>query len=372
MSFVTVKDQAVAVRLLRSITAKGRIPAGLMLWGPSGVGKRMAAMELAKALNCAAGGGDACDRCLSCRKAASGNHPDIIVVSPAGRTRIIKVDAVERMNETTVYRPFEGGRRIFIIEDADRMNEAAQNHFLKTLEEPASATVFVLVTANPRQLLPTIRSRCQPVRFGALRRETVAELLSARCGLSPEAALPIAALSQGQMGRALDLHESGRRDMVLSVIHRLSSGGDPLLLGEEFAAYLQTVERGVAEAVKRPAAGAGNGGGDIEDEEGDESGEGNGGDLEKEQLEALIAGRMRLEMYEHIHLFQSWYRDELVCRAPGGAKHALNRDHLARLTAAKGGDPAAKLEALDRAWLYLERNINRGRVFRDLFFALAV
>ncbi len=364
MSFATVKDQAVAVRLLRSITAKGRIPAGLMLWGPPGVGKRMAAMELAKALNCAEGGGDPCDRCLSCRKAASGNHPDIIIVTPAGRTRIIKVEAVETMNGTTVYRPFEGGRRIFIIEDADRMNEAAQNHFLKTLEEPASATVFVLVTANPRQLLPTIRSRCQPVRFGALRRETVAELLADRCGISMEAAMPIAALSQGQMGRAMDLCGSPRRDRVLSVIHRLASGADPLLLGEEFAAYLQTVEKDVADSVKRPPADAG-------EEDDDMSGDG-GGDLEKEQLEALIAGRMRLEMYEHIHLFQSWYRDVLVCRAAGGTEHALNQDQTDRLAAAKGGDPAEKLEALDRAWLYLERNINRARVFRDLFFALAV
>lgn len=364
MSFDTVKDQAVAVRLLRSITAKGRIPAGLMLWGPPGVGKRMAAMALAKALNCAGGGGDACGHCLSCRKAASGNHPDIITVAPAGRTRIIKVEAVEMMNGTTVYRPFEGGRRIFIIEDADRMNEAAQNHFLKTLEEPASATVFVLVTANPRQLLPTIRSRCQSVRFGALRRETVAGLLADRCGLSPEAALPIAALSQGQMGRAMDLCGTPRREMVLSVIYRLASGGDPLLLGEEFAAYLQTVEKGIADSLKRPVEAAADGEDDL-------SAEG-GGDLEKEQLEALIAGRMRLEMCEHIHLFQSWYRDELVCRTPGGGDHVLNRDQMDRLAANKGGDPAAKLEALDRAWLYLERNINRARVFRDLFFALAV
>ena len=224
MSFSRVKDQAVAMRLLSSIIRKERIPSGLLLWGPEGVGKRLAAFEMAKAVNCLDMQGDACDACLSCRKAISGNHPDIKLIVPAGKARMIKVDVVEDMNQTTAFRPFEGRRRIFIIEEADRMNEAAQNHFLKTLEEPASPTLFVLVTSHPRALLPTIRSRCQPVRFGSLRVETVADLLVRQRGVDPVTAEAAAALSQGQMSRALDLVESDRRKMVLEVIDRLGRG----------------------------------------------------------------------------------------------------------------------------------------------------
>ncbi len=363
MSFARVKDQTVAMRLLSSIIRKDRIPSGLLLWGPDGVGKRLAAFETAKAVNCLDMRGDACDNCLSCRKAISGNHPDIKTVVPVGKARMIKVEAVEEMNETTSFRPFEGRRRIYIIEEADRMNEAAQNHFLKTLEEPASPTLFVLVTAHPRALLSTIRSRCQPVRFGSLRTETVAELLASQRGIDPVLADAAAALSQGQMSRALDLVESGRRQVVLGVIDRLHRGEDPLLVSEGFAAYLKKVEDEIKAAVKA--------GPDTDDEDGDSGGEDSDEQRSKEQLEAEVAGRMRKERYELVYLFQAWYRDEAVYAATNDASRVMNRDRIRELAAAGGANHAAKLEALDTAWLYLERNLSPGRVFRDLFFALA-
>ncbi len=362
MSFSRVKDQAVAMRLLSSIIRKERIPSGLLLWGPEGVGKRLAAFEMAKAVNCLDMQGDACDACLSCRKAISGNHPDIKLIVPAGKARMIKVDVVEDMNQTTAFRPFEGRRRIFIIEEADRMNEAAQNHFLKTLEEPASPTLFVLVTSHPRALLPTIRSRCQPVRFGSLRVETVADLLVRQRGVDPVTAEAAAALSQGQMSRALDLVESDRRKMVLEVIDRLGRGEDPLLVGEWFAAYLQKVEAGIAAAVKA--------GPETDD---DDASDGDNRDerRNKEELEAEVAGRMRKERYELVYLFQAWYRDVFVYATTNDVSRVMNRDRIKDLTSVAGTNHAAKLEALDTAWLYLERNLNPGRVFRDLFFALA-
>jgi DNA polymerase III delta' subunit len=363
MSFSRVQDQAVAMRLLSSIIRKGRIPSGLLLWGPDGVGKRLAAFEMAKAVNCLDLQGDACDTCLSCRKAISGNHPDIKMVAPAGKARLIVVKTVDDINETTAFRPFEGRRRIFIIEEADRMNEAAQNHFLKTLEEPASPTLFVLVTSHPRALLPTVRSRCQSVRFGSLRVETVADLLVRQRGVDPATAGAAAALSQGQMSRALDLVESDRRKMVLEVIDRLRRGEDPLLVGEWFSAYLQKVEAAITAAVK-----AGPDTDDDTETSGEESRDGRRG---KEEVEAEVAGRMRKERYELVYLFQAWYRDVLVYATTGDASRVMNRDRISDLTPAPGANHAAKLEALDTAWLYLERNLNPGRVFRDLFFALA-
>ncbi len=363
MSFSRVKDQTVGMRLLSNIIRKGRIPSGLLLWGPNGVGKRLAAFEMAKAVNCLAMQGDACDSCLACRKAISGNHPDIKLITPVGKARMIKVEAVEEMNETTSFRPFEGRRRVFLIEEADRMNEAAQNHFLKTLEEPASPTIFLLVTAHPRALLPTIRSRCQSVRFGSLRTETVAGLLTGLRGIDSVTADAAAALSQGQMSRALDLVESGRRTVVLEVIDRLNRGEDPLLAGEWFAAYLQKVEAEIVAAVKA--------GPDIDDDGEDGGGDNRDERRSKEEVEAEVAGRMRKERYELVYLFQAWYRDAVVYAATKDASRVMNRDRIKELTASTGANHAAKLEALDTAWLYLERNLNPGRVFRDLFFALA-
>ena len=363
MSFSAVKDQDVAMRLLGSIIRKGRIPSGLLLWGPDGVGKRLAAFELAKAINCLETRGDACDACLSCRKAISGNHPDIKTVVPAGKARMIKVEAVEEMNQTTAFRPFEGRRRVFVIEDADRMNESAQNHFLKTLEEPASPTVFVLVTGQPRGLLPTIRSRCQSVRFGSLRVETVAGLIQRRAGTAAAAAEAVAALSQGQMSRAIDLIESDRRRVVLETIERIDRGEDPLLVGEWFAAYLQKVETQITAAVKA--------GPDSDADETGSAGDERDERRLKEELEAEVAGRMRKERHELVYLFQTWYRDAVVYAATGDPARVMNRDRIDALVAAAGASQAGKLEALDTAWLYLERNLNPGRVFRDLFFALA-
>ncbi len=368
MGYSRVKDQEVAARLLRNITGRGRIPNGLLFWGPAGVGKSLAAHEFAKALNCAKKGGDACDACLSCRKTDHGNHPDVKVISPKSRSRVIKVDAVNEMTEMTMYRPFEGGRRVFIIEDADRMNEPAQNHFLKTLEEPVSATVFVLITSAPRLLLPTIRSRCQAVRFGALRPETVAELLTAQAGVSPEKAAALAALSQGQMGRALDLALSGRRDLVMDVVDRLRDGEDPLVVADRFTATLDKIEKDIAAKVREgleAASGEDDPDGDGEaalDQEDRRS---------REEIEAQVASRMRQERYELVYLFQTWYRDELVYRAAGDPDRVLNRDRMAALASMKSPGRPEKLEALNQAWVYLERNISPGRVFRDLFFTLA-
>ena len=146
MSFSAIKDQNVAVRLLRGIVKRQRIPNGMLFWGPSGVGKRLAALETAKAIHCVQDNGDACDVCLSCRKIAHGNHPDVLHFEPSSKTRIFKKEDMEFITDMASYRPFEGRWRIFIIVEADRINQRSQNYFLKTLEEPPSTTMFLLVT----------------------------------------------------------------------------------------------------------------------------------------------------------------------------------------------------------------------------------
>ncbi|NLN92848.1 MAG: DNA polymerase III subunit delta' [Candidatus Hydrogenedens sp.] len=359
MSFSQIKDQDVARRLLQGMCRRQRIPSGLLLWGPEGVGKTLAALEFAKAVNCESATGDACDECLSCRKTINRNHGDVLYVAPEGKGRLINVKSIEAMTEMVIFRPFEGGTRIVIISDADRMHEAAQNKFLKTLEEPPSKTVFVLITTSPRRLLPTILSRCHRIRFRALQMETVAALLQEKEGCSESRALAIAPLAQGSMMRALDLLHSDRREVVLDIVRRLSSGEDPLMISESFATHLQEKEKQIANAIKAEWSG--------KKKEGEESQE-----LDKEALEALVVGRVRREAREYLRLFDSWYRDALVKTVDGDDTLVFNRDHSGDLQKNISSErQALKLAAINEAAKYIERNMQSQRVFRDLFFELS-
>lgn len=359
MSFSDILDQAVPVRLLRNIIQTGRIPNGLLFWGPGGVGKHFTAMEFAKAVNCGEDPSDACDRCLACRKVSHNTHPDVKIIVPSGKSRFIGVETVEFMNELATYRPFEGAWRFFLIEEAERMREDAQNHFLKTLEEPPSNTVFVLLTEYPRRLLPTIRSRCQQVRFGTLRPETVTDLILRERDLPREVALALAAVSQGQMSRALDLVDTERREVVLDVTRRLASGEDPLVLSEEFVSHLKQAGEAIKASVAESGASEEPGAASREDRE----------EHKKEQV-ALVEALIRRDMMEYLYLFEAWYRDVLAYESTRDASRVLNRDQLDRLENESSGK-GDKLAAIELAWRYIERNLNVDRVFRDLFFALA-
>jgi len=362
MSFSTVRDQDIPLRLLRNILRRGRIPNGLLFWGLGGVGKMLAALEMAKAVNCPDAEGDACDACLSCRKVMHGNHPDVKIVAPAGKTRIINVETVEEINELCAYRPFEGGWRVIVVQDAERMNVSAQNHLLKTLEEPPSNTLFILVSEFPRILLPTIRSRCQQVRFGALKPETVLDLLLQHHPELPrERAAAIASVAQGQMSRALDLIASEKRTVVLDLAARMAAGEDPLQLSEEFARHVKSAGEAIKAEVKSESDAA-----KLREMTQEER------EAAKEEQDALIQMLTRRDLMEYLYLLQAWYRDELVLGATRESGRVWNQDAAARL---QGQTPLEKqgrrLEAIDRARDYIERNLKLERVFRDLFFVLA-
>lgn len=359
MSFTSVKDQSMPVRLLRNVVRLRRVPHGLLFWGPEGVGKRFTAMEFAKAVNCGEREADNCGECLSCRKIEHGTHPDVKFIKPSGKTRGIGVDVVEFINDLAAYRPFEGKRRLVLIEDADRMRLDAQNHFLKTLEEPASDTTFVLMTQSPGRLLPTIRSRCQQVRFGALRPATVTELLLRDRDLPDAVAAAIAALSQGQMARALDLVDSEKRDVVLSVTRRLHEGEDPMTVGEEFSAHLKAQAERIKDTMTELSA-----------TEKEEFGSQDKEDIKKELMAAAEAV-IRRDMMEYLYLFQTWYRDGMVYGSTSSQERLLNQDQAERLASEARHASEEKLAAIGTAWVYIERNLNIDRVFRDLFLKLA-
>ncbi len=198
------------VSLLSRAASRRTMPPSLLLAGPDGVGKRRVATALAEALNClqpvthyADIEYDACGTCAACRRIARGSHPDIIVVEP-GDSGSIKIDPVRDVIDRAQYRPFEGRRRVVIIEHADALTEDAQSALLKILEEPPPASVFLLVTSSPDSLLPTVRSRCPRLRFGRLSAAEVADVLKRDHGYSEADARAVAADADGSVGRALE------------------------------------------------------------------------------------------------------------------------------------------------------------------------
>jgi DNA polymerase III subunit delta' len=190
--------------LIARAALRGTLPPSLIFAGPSGVGKRMAAVALAQLVNCLAPAGeDACGECASCRRIARGVHADVLIIQ-AGETGAIKIEQIREVVERSAYRPFEGRRRVVIIDDAEHIVPNAQDALLKTLEEPPNATTFVLVTSMPETLLSTIRSRCQRLRFGRLSPADVAGVLLAKHGYAEADAHAAAAFSDGSVGRALE------------------------------------------------------------------------------------------------------------------------------------------------------------------------
>jgi len=169
VSFDDFRDnRAIAERLRRSLEG-GRLAHAYLFVGPRGSGKMAMATTLAQALNCSEAHHDACGRCKSCQDIEKGAHPDVHMVRPESKSRFILVSAIRELENALVLKPAVGRMKVAIVVDAERMNPAAQNAFLKTLEEPPARTLILLLTTEPQSLLPTILSRCLRVSFGAVR-----------------------------------------------------------------------------------------------------------------------------------------------------------------------------------------------------------
>jgi DNA polymerase III subunit delta' len=249
MPFREVIGHRPIVALLARSVARDSLPPSLIFAGPEGVGKRLVATSLAQALNCLrtstrspvpgtehpapgtqhrAPEVDSCGVCAACLRIARGVHPDVLVLEP-GDTGSIKIEQVREIVDRAAYRPFEGKRRVVVIDGADGLVPAAQNALLKTLEEPPSMSVFVLVTARPDMLLPTVRSRCPRLNFRPLSPNEIAHALVAR-GQTETAARAVAATADGSLGRALEASADDfvqAREVAERVLEYAASTTDP-------------------------------------------------------------------------------------------------------------------------------------------------
>jgi DNA polymerase-3 subunit delta' len=241
MRWGDIVGQDRAVRLLRSALLREQLHHAYLLAGPAGVGKELLARTFALAANCEAEPVEArpCGECANCKAILRGNFPDVMWVMPQAEliargllskadvenapSKEIRVDEVRALSKRLSLAALRGRRKIALLVPADAMNERAQNTLLKTLEEPPPATTFLLVSANPDALLPTIRSRCARVQLGPVPEELIVQRLL-RDGVRETEARERAARAQGSFSRALA--EQGERRPLLEELERALAAAD--------------------------------------------------------------------------------------------------------------------------------------------------
>lgn len=239
IGFDSLIAQERPVGQLKSALTEGRIPNAFIFYGDEGVGKKTAARALAMTLNCDGRLADRgssvhdtsarllscepCGQCRACKKIMSGNHPDMYLVEPSGDQ--IRIDQIRTLCSRLALKPNEARVRVAVIACADRMNTRSANALLKELEEPPANTLFILTAQNSGGLLPTIISRCRPVRFNPISQPRLKSFLVSRHHLDSSKAGIVATLADGSVTRALSIKNEdwdAYRGWIIDALDRLS------------------------------------------------------------------------------------------------------------------------------------------------------
>ena len=206
MSFKQIKGQDKPISILQSYIKNSRLSGGYLFSGPQGVGKKLAALALAKTVNCSEEGLDSCDTCPSCMKIANSQHPDLHIIE-AGDSEI-KIETIRQLQKDISLRPFEAKKKVFIIDDAHKLTPEASNALLKVLEEPPKQSLIILTSDKANLIFKTIVSRCKTVKFSPLRRQELQRILKDDFGLESSLSHFLAYFSEGRLGSALKMRDS--------------------------------------------------------------------------------------------------------------------------------------------------------------------
>ncbi|MGI8838699.1 MAG: ATP-binding protein [Pyrinomonadaceae bacterium] len=236
-------------KLLRRTLESSRLPGAMLFTGEDGIGKKLFALEIARALNCRSlQGVEACGNCPACKRILKINypasddsddwkgiiwtdHPDVgVVVAPK---RVLLVEQMRAIESAANYRPFEGKARVFIVDDADKLNDNSANALLKILEEPPPTSHIILLTSRPAWLLATVRSRCQIIRFSPIAATDIDQYLLKNKIAPPDEARVRAQVARGSLSRAVDEDLDDfidQRNAMLKVLAALVQADDRLRL----------------------------------------------------------------------------------------------------------------------------------------------
>jgi DNA polymerase-3 subunit delta' len=240
---------------LKRMLVTERLPGAMLFVGEEGIGKKRFALEVARALNCRTPKDrEACGVCSSCTRIVKLNypqredadewtqiiwtdHPDVgLVVAPK---RVLRVEQMRQIEKEANFRPFEGKARVFLIDEADKLNDASANALLKVLEEPPRTSYLILITARPAMLLPTILSRCQMIRFSPLTPAEIETHLTTNKLADTKTARLRARAASGSIGRALSgdlVTFTSQRKAMLKVLNAL-------VLSQDRAQLLRAAEQ---------------------------------------------------------------------------------------------------------------------------------
>jgi DNA polymerase III subunit delta' len=324
MSFHDIYGHEKQIEIVQKAMTQQRTGHAYLFSGIPAVGKQTLAREFVKALNCEKEDTihDSCGECSSCRKIQRAIHPDVFFVEADGQ--FIRIDAIREIQEQMKCKPLESRRRVFVIDDADKMNDQAANALLKILEEPSPSNILILVAARPYAMPSTIISRCQHIRFNPLRFDTVAKFLIDRIGMENQQALLLAGLSGGSIGRAMELNEDGivAYRMELLTLLSVTRRNDPFSL-INFASFL---------------------------------------------------GQGKKEIRQGLNILNTIFRDALVLKETQKKEMLVNQDNSSfistQATRLSGGQILQNIALVERAGDIIEQNVNKSLTLETMAFKL--
>lgn len=324
-SFKDVVGHKDILKYISSAVENNRVSHAYILNGERGSGKKMLANLFAMTLLCETGDNEPCGKCHSCKQAESGNHPDIIRVTHEKPNSISVDDIRTQVNNTVDIKPYQGPYKVYIIPQADMMTPQAQNAILKTIEEPPSYAVFLLLTENAETLLPTINSRCVMLKLRNIKDTLIKKYLMENLEIPDYKADMCTAFAQGNMGRAIMLANSDHFNEIREKAVQLLKHINEMELNE------------IVAAVKNISV-------------------------------------YKLEITDYLDIIMIWYRDVLLYKATKEIDKVVFKDQLqsikeqARKSSYEGIELI--LESLEKAKARLKANVNFDLVMELLFLTI--